>query len=79
MTIPHPVAFAAVNVTNPVGNTGGFMAPCGLLKVSVDAWQDADPGAPGTDLTDVSVSNTRIIVTLAPGQYRGIASIAMGQ
>ena len=84
MTVPHPVAFAAVNVTNPVANTGGFMAPLGLLKISVDAWHDAgvtqpDGSGVGTDLTDVSVSNTRIIVTLAPGQYRGIASIPMGQ
>lgn len=79
MTVPHPVAFAAVNVTNPVGNTGSFVAPCGLLKITVDAWQDADPGSPGTDLTDLSVSNTRVIITLARGMYRGIAAIAMGQ
>lgn len=75
----YPVGFAAVNVQNPVGNVGSFIAPCGLLKITVDAWYDADDGAPGTDLTDLSVSNTRCIVTLAPGTYRGVAATRMGQ
>ena len=81
MTIPHPVAFAAVNVTNPVANTGPMLAPCGLLKISVDAWHDAAPdaGATSTDLTDLSVSNTRVIVTIAPGPYRGVLASPMGQ
>jgi hypothetical protein len=81
MTVPHPVAFAAVNVTNPVANTGPMLAPCGLLKISVDAWHDAAPdaGATSTDLTDLSVSNTRVIVTVAPGPYRGVLAAAMGQ
>lgn len=84
MTVPHPVAFAAVNVTNPVANTGPFLAPCGLLKIEVEAWHDAVPPQPdgtgqGTDLTNVVVSNTRLIVTVAPGPYRGVLSTPMGQ
>lgn len=81
MTVAHPVAFAAVNVTNPVANTGPFLAPCGLLKVTVDAWDDADvdPSNVGTDLTDISVSNTQVIVTVAPGPYRGVLASPMGQ
>ena len=79
MTVPHPVSFAAVNVTNPVANTGPFLAPCGLLKIEVEAWQDADPASPGTDLTNVVVSNTRLIVTIASGPYRGVLSTPMGQ
>jgi hypothetical protein len=78
-TVSHPVAYATANVINPVGNTGGMIAPCGLLKIHVDAWHDADPGAPGTDLTDLSVSVTKCIVTLVPGPYRGVMASGMGQ
>lgn len=81
MSVPHPVAFAAVNVTNPVANTGPLLAPCGQLKITVDGWHDAqpDPAAGGTDLTDLSVNNTRVIVTVAPGPYRGVLASPMGQ
>lgn len=84
MTVPHPVAFAAVNVTNPVANTGPMLAPCGLLKITVDAWHDATPQdltspTGPTDLTDLAVSNTRVIVTVAPGPYRGVLASPMGQ
>ncbi len=78
-TVAHPQAWAAVNVQNPVGNTGPVLAPCGLLRVTVDAWHDADPNTTGTDLTDVSVSNTKIIVTVASGPYRGVLATPMGQ
>ncbi len=78
-TVPHPVGFAAINVQNPVGNTGGFIAPCGLLKITVDSWHDADPGSPGTDLTDVAISNIKCIVTVSPGPYRGVMASGMGQ
>ena len=84
MTVPHPVAFAAVNVTNPVANTGPFLAPCGLLKIEVEAWHDAVPPQPdgtgqGTIGVRMCVSNTRLIVTVAPGPYRGVLSTPMGQ
>lgn len=79
MTTPQPQAMAAANVTNPVGNTGPFLAPCGLLHVDLEAWWDADPGSPGTDLTNVVRTNTRIIVTVAAGPYRGVLAAPMGQ
>ena len=80
-TEAQTVAFAACNVTNPVANTGMLFAPCGLLKITVDAWHDAAPdaGATSTDLTDLSVSNTRIVVSLVPGPYRGVLAAPMGQ
>lgn len=79
MVGPHPQAVAGCNVTNPVGNTGAFMAPCGLLQIFVECWQDADPSQLGTDLTNVVRNNTRIIVSVAPGPYRGVMAAGMGQ
>lgn len=80
-TLPHPAAYAAANVQNPVANTGAMLAPCGLLRIEVEAWHDAAPdaGATGTDLTDFTASNTRIIVTVASGPYRGVLAAPMGQ
>ena len=77
-TVPYPVVQAACNVTNPVGNTGGFIAPCGQLKITTDFWHDADPGSPGTSLTDVS-KTIKCIITVAPGPYRGVLASGMGQ
>lgn len=79
MTTPQPQVTAAANATNPVGNTGPFVAPCGLLHVDLEAWWDADPGSPGTDLTNIVRANTRILVTVAPGPYRGVLAANMGQ
>ncbi len=68
------VAYGAISASEVDGRIPGFVAPCGLLEINVRAYDSAG----GV----VSAANTPVIDMLlhvAPGAYKGVAAIDMGQ
>lgn len=67
---PSTVDIVHLNAINPNGAMNGFLAPCGLFKISLQATLAGQAVATPTAL---------IRVTWAPGMYKGVAAIDMGQ
>ncbi len=65
------VGYGATSAAEVDGRIGGFVAPCGLLELSVIAYDSA--GAP------VAAPEVDVILHVAPGMYKGTASVPMGQ
>ena len=75
------VAVRWLTVTASTGNTmaAGFIAPCGLIKVdSVELALDNAGSADGVYASGTA-PNTAVMVTVAPGPYRGVLAAPMGQ
>jgi len=68
---PFTVGFAAVSAAEVDGRVGPFVAPCGIIQIDVVGRNAL--GAP------VSVPEIDIILHVAPGMYKGTASVPMGQ
>lgn len=68
---PFTVGYAAISAAEVDGRVGPFIAPCGLLQIDVTGF-DVN-GAP------VAVPELDIILHVAPGMYKGTASVPMGQ
>ena len=74
MNAPAPVAYAAISASEVDGRVGPFVAPCGLLQIEV-AGYDAN----GTRLDKTVLPAIDLLLHVAPGTYKGIAAIPMGQ
>lgn len=79
-----PVRFGAVTAQQAASTMPGFIVPCGLLKVfnSNMALQDGDSnGAFAIDDVYATASGLTIVllITIAPGPYRGVLAAPMGQ
>lgn len=68
------VAFGAISPSEVDGRTSGFVAPCGLLEIEVTAY-DANGGA----LPPEATPTIDMLLHVAPGTYKGVAAIPMGQ
>ncbi len=68
------VATAATSSAEVDGRVGPFVAPCGLLRVDI-AGYDQD----GVLIDPVDMPEVKLLLHVAPGMYKGIASIPMGQ
>lgn len=69
--VPVTVQYGAVSAAEVDGRLGGFVAPCGLLQIDIKAY-DADGAAVDAPIID-------LLLHVAPGAYKGVASIPMGQ
>lgn len=58
---------AITNVYNPSATVGGFLAPCGLIRIA------------NTTTSDSSADNFKVFVNLVPGPSRGVMALPMGQ
>ncbi len=90
-----PVRIGAVSATQSVGNFGGFIAPCGLIKVSSAEISLSNTTETLTDVSDAATAvaspgpnsvygsgtpqDAVVLLTLAPGPYRGVLAAPMGQ
>ena len=71
---PLIVGYAAISSSEVDGRIGGFIAPCGLLQLEVVGYdQDGNPWDPA------SMPEIDILLHVAPGSYKGVAAIPMGQ
>ncbi len=68
---PFTVGYGAISAAEVDGRIGGFVAPCGLLQIDVSGF-DVN-GAPA------DVPEMDIILHVAPGMYKGTASVPIGQ
>lgn len=72
-----PVRLMACNAQQAATTVPGFIAPCGLIKVGLNEAQ-LDGQTPPVYET-VSSPTIAILITVAPGPYRGVLAAPMGQ
>jgi hypothetical protein len=71
---PVTVGYGAISSAEVDGRIGGFVAPCGLIEIEVNGFdQDGQP------FPLASMPAIDLILHVAPGSYKGVASIPMGQ
>ncbi len=73
MRNPFPVQYGAISASEVDGRLGGFVAPCGLVEIDVKGFLNGVPVL-GSDMPIVD-----ILLHVAPGMYKGVAALPMGQ
>jgi hypothetical protein len=68
------VGFGAISASEVDGRIGGFVAPCGLLQVEVIGRDYTGEVILPEDMPEID-----LLLHVAPGMYKGIASVPMGQ
>lgn len=68
------VAYGAISSAEVDGRIPSFIAPCGLLEISVKAFDAA-----GIELDPEITPTIDLLLHVAPGAYKGVAAIPMGQ
>ena len=71
---PVTVGYGAISTSEVDGRIGGFIAPCGLLEIEVKAY-----GADGAAIAAADMPDIDLLLHVAPGSYKGVAAIPMGQ
>jgi hypothetical protein len=71
---PVTVSYAAISAQEVDGQLGGFIAPCGLLQIEIKGYDANGAAVPTADMPDVD-----ILLHVAPGTYKGVAAVPMGQ
>jgi hypothetical protein len=74
MNEPAPVAYAAISASEVDGRVGPFVAPCGLLQIEVAGYDSS-----GVRLDKADMPAIELLLHVAPGTYKGVAAIPMGQ
>ena len=72
--VPCTVGYAAISAAEVDGRIGGFVAPCGLLEIEIRGF-----AADGTAIATAAMPAIDILLHVAPGMYKGTASVPMGQ
>jgi hypothetical protein len=72
--VPAVVGYGAISAQEVDGRIGGFVAPCGLLEINVVGYQ-----ADGTEVLVADMPAIDILLHVAPGSYKGVSSVPMGQ
>ena len=73
-TNPVTVGYAAISAQEVDGNIGGFIAPCGLLQIEIKGYDVAGNSIPAREMPSID-----ILLHVAPGTYKGVAAVPMGQ
>lgn len=68
------VATAATSASEVDGRIGPFVAPCGLIRVDIEGYDSN-----GNLIDPENMPEVKLLLHVAPGTYKGIASIPMGQ
>ena len=71
---PATVGYGAISTSEVDGRIGGFIAPCGLLEIELKAY-----GPTGVAITAENMPAIELLLHVAPGSYKGVAAIPMGQ
>ena len=71
---PVTVGYAAISAQEVDGNIGGFIAPCGLLQIEIKGYDAAGVAIPAREMPAID-----ILLHVAPGTYKGVAAVPMGQ
>ena len=71
---PVTVGYAAISAQEVDGQIGGFIAPCGLLQIELKGYD-----VNGDAIAASSMPEIDILLHVAPGTYKGVAAVPMGQ
>jgi hypothetical protein len=73
---PEPVVvqYGAISASEVDGRVGGFVAPCGLLEITIKGYDQN-----GAEFPRESMPFVDLLLHVAPGTYKGVAAIPMGQ
>jgi hypothetical protein len=71
---PVTVAYSAISTAEVDGRIGGFIAPAGLVQIEFNAFDISGNAIETDDMPDID-----ILLHVAPGMYKGVASLPMGQ
>jgi len=66
--------YGAISPQEVDGRIGGFVAPCGLVEIQITGFDAA-----GTKIADAQMPEIELLLHVAPGMYKGVASVPMGQ
>lgn len=72
--VPVNVAYGAISAQEVDGRIGGFIAPCGLLEIEIKGYKADGTAVPTADMPTIG-----LLLHVAPGMYKGTASVPMGQ
>ena len=71
---PVTVAYGAISSAEVDGRLPGFIAPCGLIELEIKGYD-----VEGNPIANGGIPPIDVIVHVAPGAYKGVAAIPMGQ
>lgn len=71
---PVTVGFGAISSAEVDGRVGGFVAPCGLVEITIKGFDLSGAAVLTVDMPEID-----ILLHVAPGMYKGVASVPMGQ
>jgi len=71
---PLLVGYGAISAAEVDGRIGGFVAPCGLIHVHITGYNQVGGVVPTADMPELE-----LVLHVAPGMYKGVASVPMGQ
>lgn len=74
MSAPTTVGYGAISASEVDGRIGPFIAPCGLLEIEIKGYD-----ASGNEITTENMPSVDMLLHVAPGTYKGVAAIPMGQ
>ncbi len=72
--VPVTVAYSAISPQEVDGRVGPFIAPCGLLEIDIKGYD-----VNGVVIDDAEMPPIDILLHVAPGMYKGVAAVPMGQ
>lgn len=72
--VPVTVGYGAISAQEVDGHIGPFVAPCGLLEIEIKGYDANGAAVPAAQMPDVD-----ILLHVAPGTYKGVAAVPMGQ
>ncbi len=72
--VPWTVGYSAISPQEVDGRIGPFVAPCGLLEIEIKGYADD-----GTAIATADMPAIDVLLHVAPGMYKGTASVPMGQ
>lgn len=72
--VPVVAGYGAISASEVDGRIGGFVAPCGLLEITINGYDAA-----GVAVTSANMPEIELLLHVAPGSYKGVAAIPMGQ
>lgn len=71
---PVIVGYSAISAQEVDGTIGPFVAPCGLLQIEIVGYD-----ANGVEILPANMPDVDILLHVAPGTYKGVAAVPMGQ
>ena len=71
---PTIVGYSAISSEEVDGHIGPFVAPCGLLQIEIVGYDSN-----GDEVEPANMPDVDILLHVAPGTYKGVAAVPMGQ